>query len=188
MLNHVTGAQFDIAGGRCTQGIWKSVRLHPEVTVIALDFEGLGSFERSRQEDMLMAVFGAAISSLTVFKTGPRFDEDTKRMFDRFQDGATYLKQSDTKGQLFRGKLSVVCKDVSSEDSNSVRQEMIKKIKEVLYTNTENNFVKNLYGGSFRVATSENFGKREFFVKALFPSENFLTLRKVLVLQKILRF
>ncbi|XP_065844679.1 uncharacterized protein [Oscarella lobularis] len=73
LLNHVTGAQFDIAGGRCTQGIWMSVRLYPEVTVIALDFEGLGSFERSRQEDMLMAVFGGAISSLTVFKTGPPF-------------------------------------------------------------------------------------------------------------------
>ncbi|XP_065844684.1 uncharacterized protein [Oscarella lobularis] len=92
-------------------------------------------------------------------------------MFDRFQDGATYLKQSDTQNQLFKGKLAVVCKDVSSGDSNSVLEEMVKKILEVLKTDMENNFVKNLYRGSFRVATSENFGKREFF-------ESFVNIRK----------
>ena len=31
-----------------------------------LDFEGLGSFERSEQEDMLLSVLNAAISNLTI--------------------------------------------------------------------------------------------------------------------------
>eukprot|EP00118_Oscarella_pearsei_P019907 m.214194 g.214194 ORF g.214194 m.214194 type:complete len:2677 (+) comp39806_c0_seq19:846-8876(+) len=162
LLNHATGTQFDIAGGRCTQGIWMSIKLHSDVTIIALDFEGMCSFERSRQEDVLMAVFGAAVSSLTVFKTGPSFNEDTKRMFDRLQDGAPLLKQSDTKKQLFRGKLTIVCRDVPRKDASAVRKEMIEKIRDGLEASKENNFVNNLYGGVFRVATSEPFGSAAF--------------------------
>eukprot|EP00118_Oscarella_pearsei_P023535 m.282814 g.282814 ORF g.282814 m.282814 type:complete len:2438 (+) comp40663_c0_seq4:515-7828(+) len=162
LLNHVAGAQFDISGGRCTQGIWMSVRVLPEATVVALDFEGLGSFERSRQEDVLMAVFGAAVSNLTVFKTGPRFDKDTKKIFDRFQDGASLLKESDTKKQLFKGKLVIVSKDVSREDADGVQCHMTEKIEEIAKAKGNDNFVRNLYNGEFRVATSEPFGSSQF--------------------------
>ena len=35
---------------------------------IVMDFKGVGSSERTRQEDMLLSVFNASISNLTVFK------------------------------------------------------------------------------------------------------------------------
>ncbi|XP_065835804.1 uncharacterized protein [Oscarella lobularis] len=159
-LNHMTGAQFDIAGGRCTEGVWMSVKLYENVTIIALDFEGLGSFERSRQEDMLMAVFGAAVSSLTVFKTSPCFDKEAKKLFDRFQDGARFLQKSDS---LFKGKLVILCKDVPLCDSRETRKEITDKILYVLSQDMQNNFVQKLYNGDFEVATSAVFGSQQFF-------------------------
>ena len=163
MLNHMTGSLFDIAGGRCTQGVWMAVKLYSDATVIALDFEGLGSFERSRQEDTFMAIFGAAVSSLTVFKMAPRFDEDAKQMFDRFRDGANYLSQGDAKKQMFTGKLAVLCKDVPACDSKEVREEIKQKIVKVLMKSPGKSFVTKLYGETFRVLTSEAFGNKDMF-------------------------
>lgn len=63
LLNHLGGAFFDVAGGRCTDGVWMTVRPGPalleeedntEPVQVLLDFEGLGSFERTEHEDMLM--------------------------------------------------------------------------------------------------------------------------------------
>ena len=160
LLNHMTGSLFDIAGGRCTQGVWMSIKLFPDVTVIALDFEGMGSVERSRQEDMYMAIFGAAVSSLTVFKIASQLDKDTMRLLDSFRDGADHLSKGDTKKQLFNGKLAILCKDVSDCDSEEVRKEVKGKLVQMLRNTSGDNFVAKLYKNKFRVLTSENFGKK----------------------------
>ncbi|RLN68601.1 hypothetical protein BBJ29_001498 [Phytophthora kernoviae] len=44
-LNHLTGSSFAIAGNRCTDGAWMSLRMMKGVLLVVLDFEGLGSFE-----------------------------------------------------------------------------------------------------------------------------------------------
>lgn len=41
-----------------TDGVWMTVREHSDITYVMLDFEGLGSFERSAQEDMLLSARG----------------------------------------------------------------------------------------------------------------------------------
>ena len=47
-----------------------------ECLYVLLDFEGLGSFERSEQEDMLLSIFNAAVSNITIFnkKVNPHVD------------------------------------------------------------------------------------------------------------------
>ena len=60
MLNHLFGTKFDISGGRCTDGAWLSARILDDTLFILCDFEGLGSFERTPQEDMLLATFNSA--------------------------------------------------------------------------------------------------------------------------------
>ena len=60
MLNHLFGTKFDISGGRCTDGAWLSARILHDTLFILCDFEGLGSFERTPQEDMLLATFNSA--------------------------------------------------------------------------------------------------------------------------------
>ena len=92
MLNHLTGSMFDISGTRCTDGVWMTLRITSDCLYVVLDFEGLGSLERSPQEDMLLSILNAAISGLTLFKTEFRVDQDTRDMFKRFRDGVEYIK------------------------------------------------------------------------------------------------
>ena len=67
LLNHLTGSLLSVSGGRCTDGVWMTVREAGGCLYVLMDFEGLGSFERSEQEDMLLSILNAAISSLTIF-------------------------------------------------------------------------------------------------------------------------
>jgi hypothetical protein len=73
-LNHLGGVFFDVAGGRCTDGVWLSARAFhdedgKERLALFLDCEGIGSLERTETEDMLHCLLAGAISSLTMFKT-----------------------------------------------------------------------------------------------------------------------
>jgi hypothetical protein len=73
-LNHLGGTFFDVAGGRCTDGVWLSARPFvddqgTERLAVFLDCEGIGSLERTETEDMLHCLLVGAISSLTMFKT-----------------------------------------------------------------------------------------------------------------------
>lgn len=67
LLNHLSGSLLDVAGGRCTDGVWMTIRPTRNCLYVLLDFEGLGSFERSEQEDMLLSIFNAAVSNMTIF-------------------------------------------------------------------------------------------------------------------------
>ena len=64
----MTGALLDISAERCTDGAWLTVRYINGVLIVVIDFEGLGSVERTDQEDTLLAVLNAAISNWTLFK------------------------------------------------------------------------------------------------------------------------
>ena len=73
-LNHLGGGFFDVAGGRCTDGVWLGARPFVDTSgqerlAIFLDCEGIGSLERTETEDMLHCLLVGAISSLTMFKT-----------------------------------------------------------------------------------------------------------------------
>ncbi|KAH9304450.1 hypothetical protein KI387_008854, partial [Taxus chinensis] len=105
LLNHLSGSLLDVAGGRCTDGVWMK---------ITTDFEGLGSFERSEQEDMLLFVLNAAVSNLTIFnKKDFHLDKDTEFEFNRFQNGINLLKQDK---KLFKGQFYIAIKDVDTSD------------------------------------------------------------------------
>ncbi|GLJ34374.1 hypothetical protein SUGI_0691140 [Cryptomeria japonica] len=75
LLNHLSGSLLDVAGGRCTGGVWMTLATGEDgddsresrCLYVLLDFEGLGSFERSEQEDMLLSVLNAAVSNITIF-------------------------------------------------------------------------------------------------------------------------
>lgn len=114
-LNHLTGTSSAISGTRCTDGAWMSVRvLQPSnVLLVVLDFEGLGSFERTEQEDVLLSLLNASISMFTIFRIEMRFDKEMDELFARFQKGVTLLRNDP---RLFRGMLFMSVKDVNPND------------------------------------------------------------------------
>ena len=52
LLNHLSRSLLDVAAGRCTDGVWMTVRAADKLMYVMLYFEGLGSFEQIEQEDM----------------------------------------------------------------------------------------------------------------------------------------
>ena len=138
----MTGSLFNIASGRCTDGVWLTVRETEECLWVVLDFEGLGSFERSEQEDVLLSLFNAAISNATFLKIENCFDKQTASTFSRFQNGVSSIPESST---FFTGALVFVIKDVNEAEVPGVQQEFEKKICTISEDNGEDNFFVRLY-------------------------------------------
>ena len=159
MLNHLTGSLFDIAGGRCTDGVWLTVRLAKDCLYIVLDFEGLGSMERTEQEDMLLSLLNAAISGVTVFKTEYRLDQDTGGMLARFRDGVDYIKGDP---RILRGCFYINIKDVDQRDIDDLQREFQTKLGNICRED-ENNFLMKMYGGKVIIQTFPMLGNAEFY-------------------------
>lgn len=161
MLNHLTGSSFAIAGARCTDGAWMSIRLLAQGTLlVVLDFEGLGSFERTEQEDVLLSVLNTAISMFTIFRMEMRFDKEIEELFARFQKGVALLK-SDPK--LFNGMLYMSVKDVNPNDHRDVLGEFVGKLEKVLGANKEHNFLTDLYTGKLEINCSPPLGTSDYY-------------------------
>ncbi|ETN98196.1 hypothetical protein RFI_39317 [Reticulomyxa filosa] len=148
MLNHLLGCKFDISGARRTDGVWITARIVGDILYVILNFEGLGSFERSPQEDALLSVFNASISNCTIFKCENRFDQDIAKMFERFQNGVQFLRDDNDK--LFKGRLLIVIKDILPADTKQVISEFSKKIASFCQDCTDKNgesesFVMQMY-------------------------------------------
>ncbi|KAG9407364.1 hypothetical protein AC1031_002095 [Aphanomyces cochlioides] len=159
-LNHLTGSSFAISGARCTDGVWLTVRLMGNCLLVVLDFEGLGSFERSAQEDTFLSVLNAAVSRLTVFRIEMRFDKDIDTMFSKFQQGVSLLKGDP---RLFQGKLYLNAKDVNPNDQNTVIHEFQTKLEAILNENRADNFVTAMYGGNVEITCCPPLGNVGYY-------------------------
>jgi hypothetical protein len=97
-LNHLGGVFFDVAGGRCTDGVWLSARHFAdkggrETLVLFMDCEGIGSLERTGTEDMLHCLLAGAVASFTIFKTHFAFNRHAEPLL-RHSLASTRLTQS----------------------------------------------------------------------------------------------
>ncbi|KAH3761863.1 Sterol 3-beta-glucosyltransferase [Pelomyxa schiedti] len=158
-LNHLLGVLFDISGGRCTDGCWMSVREKSDHLIVALDFEGLCSLERSEQEDILLSLLNASVSNLTLFKTEFRIDRETERMFRNFQEGVGMLKGDD---KLFKGCFTLMVKDVPGRDIDSLFSEFESKFSRIVETNQGQNFLSQMFPGKFTMIMCSPLGTPKY--------------------------
>jgi uncharacterized protein YegL len=171
LLNHLTGSSFAIAGARCTDGAWMSIRVLPSnVLLICLDFEGLGSFERTEQEDVFLSVLNASISEFTIFRIEMRLDKDIDDLFARFQKGVSLIKGDPA---LFRGKLYMSVKDVNPNDKSGVMDEFLNKLQKIVGSNKDSNFLLDLYSGQLEINCSPPLGTTEYY-KSLMHAQSFI--------------
>lgn len=154
-LNHLTGSSFAIAGNRCTDGAWMTLRIIDNVLLVVLDFEGLGSFERTDQEDVFLSVLNASLSMFTIFRMEMRFDKDIDSLFAKFQKGINLLKNDD---RLFQGALYMSVKDVNPNDRHGVLSEFQRKLQNLVTANRDKNFVTEMYSGDLKINCSPPLG------------------------------
>ena len=83
-LNHLVGSSFNISGKRCTDGCWMTIKRISNCLYVILDFEGIGSFERTDQDDLFLSLLNSALSTITIIKTEQRLDKDTDHLFAKF--------------------------------------------------------------------------------------------------------
>ena len=158
-LNHLTGSSFNIAGTRCTDGCWMTVKEQEDCLYVILDFEGLGSFERTEQDDMLLSLFNSSISTITIFKTGMRLDRDVDKMFNKINMGSDQLKGND---KVFKGKFLIVINDVAEQDVEDTPREFEEKISNIV-SKSENNFIKKLYNSDFEIMAFPAFESKDYY-------------------------
>ena len=161
LLNHLFGTKFDISGMRCTDGSWLSLRIIDNIMYITLDFEGLGSTERTLTEDTLLSVFNSAVSNCTLFKAANSFDSDIISMFNRFEQGMEFINNGDVDGinnkkyikhksnsnqsLLFQGILYICVKDVQISQYPAVVKEFGNKITNIILNHEDGSFAKKMY-------------------------------------------
>ncbi|EEY54237.1 uncharacterized protein PITG_07840 [Phytophthora infestans T30-4] len=159
-LNHLAGTSFAISGSRCTDGAWMSLRFVSDVLLVVLDFEGLGTFERSEQEDIFLSVLNASVSLFTVFRMESRFDKDIDGLFSRFQKGVQLIKND---SRLFRGLLYMSVKDVNMNDRQGVVDELVAKLDTIFEANRDQNFLTEMYAGQLEINCTPPFGTMDYY-------------------------
>eukprot|EP01106_Pelomyxa_sp_JSP_P016425 TRINITY_DN6118_c0_g1_i3.p1 TRINITY_DN6118_c0_g1~~TRINITY_DN6118_c0_g1_i3.p1 ORF type:complete len:1949 (+),score=173.31 TRINITY_DN6118_c0_g1_i3:435-6281(+) len=130
LLNRIGGTFFDTSGARCTDGIWMSIRITPRNLLVFLDFEGLGSFERTKDQDVWLAIVGAALGNISIIRVGCYYDEFTKLMLTRLGHGARKMGFNMI-DRFFGGELFVNPKDITSQSESEVTCEFKKVIESI---------------------------------------------------------
>ncbi|EIW81360.1 hypothetical protein CONPUDRAFT_165528 [Coniophora puteana RWD-64-598 SS2] len=121
-LNHLADTSFAGSAMRTTEGVWMSVTPTEDTLIVALDFEGVHSIERSAQEDTLLVLFNTAISNLVLFRNNFALSRDIAGLFQSFQSSSTVLDPA-ANPMLFQSTLVIIIKDVVDADAKEIKKE-----------------------------------------------------------------
>jgi hypothetical protein len=167
-LNHLVDTSFAGSAMRTTEGVWMSVTPTDDCLIVALDFEGIHSIERSAQEDALLVLFNTAISNLVLFRNNFALSRDiTQGLFQSFQSSSTVLDPS-TNPTLFQSRLVIIIKDVVDSDKMEITKEFSLKFQKIVEEEQETNFISRLHAGRLNIIPWPVIESREFY--KLFPT------------------
>ncbi|KAI0302897.1 hypothetical protein B0F90DRAFT_1935607 [Multifurca ochricompacta] len=176
-LNHLLDTSFAGSAMRTTEGVWMSVTPTDEALIVALDFEGVDSVERSLQEDTLLVLFNTAISNLVLFRNNFAFSRDISGLFQSFQSSASVLDPA-ANPSLFQSTLVIIIKDVVEPDKMEITREFSLKFQKIVQQEQDANFISRLHGGKLDIIPWPVIESKEFY-------KLFSTLKKRLDMQKI---
>ncbi|KAG8900443.1 hypothetical protein FRB99_006039 [Tulasnella sp. 403] len=161
-LNHLVDSSFAASAVRTTEGVWLSVCPTKDVLVVALEFEGVHSIERTAQEDMLLVLFNTALSNLVLFRNNFALSRDVANMFTSFQ-ASTHLFDPASNPKLFKGLLAIVIKDVVDSDKKEIVKEFSSKFSQIVSTEQADNFITVLHDSQLTVIPWNVIQSREFY-------------------------
>lgn len=166
-LNHLVDTSFAGSAMRTTEGVWMSVTPTKEALIVALDFEGVHSIERSAQEDTLLVLFNTAISNLVLFRNNFALSRDITGLFQSFQSSSTVLDPV-ANPSLFQSTLVIIIKDVVDSDKAEIAREFSLKFQQIVEEEQDANFISRLHGGKLNIIPWPVIESREFY--KLFPT------------------
>ncbi|KAH7907394.1 hypothetical protein BJ138DRAFT_1014577, partial [Hygrophoropsis aurantiaca] len=166
-LNHLVDTSFAGSAMRTTEGVWMSVTPTKDALIVALDFEGVHSIERSAQEDTLLVLFNTAISNLVLFRNNFALSRDISGLFQSFQSSSTVLDPK-ANPTLFQSTLVIIIKDVVDSDKTEIAREFSLKFQRIVQEEQEANFITRLHAGKLNIIPWPVIESKEFY--KLFPT------------------
>ncbi|KAI0297435.1 hypothetical protein BC826DRAFT_166673 [Russula brevipes] len=161
-LNHLVDTSFAGSAMRTTEGVWMSVSPTDDALIVALDFEGVHSLERSAQEDTLLVLFNTAISNLVLFRNNFALSRDITGLFQSFQSSSSVLDPS-SNPSLFQSTLVVIIKDVIDSDKAEVTREFSLKFQKIVQDEQDANFISRLHAGKLQIIPWPVIESKEFY-------------------------
>ncbi|KAF8122291.1 hypothetical protein EV363DRAFT_1404993 [Boletus edulis] len=158
-LNHLVDTSFVGSAMRTTDGVWMSATPTKDALIVALDFEGVHSIERSAQEDMLLVLFNTAISNLVLFRNNFALSRDITGLFQSFQSSSTVMDPK-ANPSLFQSMLVIIIKVGLPRFSL--------KFQRIVEDEQETNFISQLHAGRLSVIPWPVIESKEFY--ELFPA------------------
>ncbi|TFY70646.1 hypothetical protein EVG20_g2356 [Dentipellis fragilis] len=149
-LNHLADTSFAGSAMRTTEGVWLSVTPTAKNLIVALDFEGVHSIERSAQEDTFLVLFNTAISNLVLFRNNFALSRDITGLFQSFQSSASILDPA-ANPSLFQSTLLIIIKDVVDTDKSDITREFSLKIQRIVQEEQKSNFITRLHHGNLKI-------------------------------------
>ena len=137
---------------------------------VSLDFEGLNTFERKEEHDILMALVGSGIGNNIIIRMGPSFDKYNKYFLENLYAGSRKLNNCDI-SKFFGGSLCFSPKDVKNniEMYKEIQNKLIFSFKNWQRENDDNeinderkNFIFGLFNDWIYVPTP-NITERRFY-------------------------
>ncbi|KAI9455154.1 hypothetical protein BJY52DRAFT_1122135, partial [Lactarius psammicola] len=161
-LNHLVDTSFAGSAMHTTEGVWMSVSPTEDALIVALDFEGVHSLERSAQEDTLLVLFNTAISNLVLFHNNFALSRDISGLVQSFQSSSSVLDPK-SNPSLFQSALVVITKDVIDSDKVEVTRELALKFQKIVQDEQDANFVTRLHAGKLQIIPWPVIESREFY-------------------------
>ncbi|KAK7676902.1 hypothetical protein QCA50_020158 [Cerrena zonata] len=165
-LNHLVDTSFAGSAMRTTEGVWMSVTPTDDSLIVALDFEGVHSIERSAQEDSLLVLFNTAMSNLVLFRNNFALSRDITGLFHSFQSSSTVLDPA-ANPILFKSTLVIIIKDVVESDKQEITREFSLKFQKIVELEQGSNFITKLHNGNLAIIPWPVIESRGFYT--LFP-------------------
>ncbi|KAG9310081.1 hypothetical protein JVU11DRAFT_9689 [Chiua virens] len=153
--------------GEQSEGVWMSVTPTKDALIVALDFEGVHSIERSAQEDTLLVLFNTAVSNLVLFRNNFALSRDITGLFQSFQSSSTVLDPK-ANPSLFQSTLVIIIKDVVDSDKAEIAKEFSLKFQRIVQDEQEANFISRLHAGKLNIIPWPVIESKEFY--KLFPA------------------
>ncbi|KAJ7722958.1 hypothetical protein B0H16DRAFT_345238 [Mycena metata] len=161
-LNHLVDTSFAGSAMRTTEGVWMSVTPTDDALIVALDFEGVHSIERSAQEDTLLVLFNTAISNLVLFRNNFALSRDITGLFHSFQSSSTILDPA-SNPTLFKSTLTIIIKDVVESDKKEIVREFSTKFQKIVEEEQDANFISRLHAGQLNIVPWPVIESRQFY-------------------------
>ena len=159
-LNHLTGSSFNIAGDRCTDGCWMSVKVTDNCLYVILDFEGLGSFEKTDQDDMLLSLLCSAVSNFTIFKSEKRLERDVEKLFENISLGCNQLTGTE---DFFKGRFMIAINDIDKNEVFEIRREFRQKVDYFFKGESERNLFSQLFKSGYAIICFPFFKTKQYY-------------------------